>query len=115
MQLVNKVGVDRQIADERMLIGKGKVFLFAWLADQAAQVFKSEGAGFERLGAGGVYGSARVLLNQSAQAHDGAQRLSSPQFEGALSPLATWLADDRCSTDPIAAGTDNWRMEASGA
>jgi len=93
-----------------MVIGKGKGFLFTLLADQAAKVFKAVGAGFERLGADGVNGNGRVVLNQSAQADDGTQRLGSARFKGALSPLPTLLADDRCSTDPIAARTDNRSM-----
>ena len=75
MELIDKVRVGRQIADERMAVGEGKGFLFTLLADQAAKIFKAIGAGFERLGAGGIDGSSRVLLDQSAQAHDGTQRL----------------------------------------
>ena len=32
VQLVDKVGVDRQIADERVAVGEGKGFLFTLLA-----------------------------------------------------------------------------------
>ena len=49
MELINKVRVDRQIADERMAVGEGKGFLFTLLADQVAKIFKAIGAGFERL------------------------------------------------------------------
>ena len=89
MELINKVRVDRQIADERMAVGEGKGFLFTLLADQAAKIFKAIGAGFERLRAGGIDCSSRVLLDQSAQAHDGTQRFDSAQLKGALSPLTT--------------------------
>src|SRR5258708_25104017 len=87
-----------------MAVGEGKVFLFTLLADQAMKIFKAIGAGFERLSAGGIDGSRRVLLDQSAQAHDGTQRFGSAQFKGALSPLTALLADGRCSADPITAG-----------
>ena len=49
MELVNKVGVDRQIADEWMVVGEGEEFLLSLLPDQPAKIFKSVGAGFERL------------------------------------------------------------------
>ena len=68
---INKVGIDCQIADERMALGKGQDFLFTLLADQATKIFKAVGAGFKRLGAGAVDCSCRVLSYQSAQAHDG--------------------------------------------
>jgi len=68
---INKVGVDCQIADERMVLGEGQDFLFTLLADQAAKIFKAVGAGLERLGAGTVDRSCRVLLEESAHAHDG--------------------------------------------
>jgi hypothetical protein len=64
VQLVDKVGVDRQIADEGVAVGEGKGFLFTLLTEQAAKVFKAVGAGFERLRAGGIDGSSRVLLAQ---------------------------------------------------
>src|SRR3981081_3164441 len=102
VELINKVRVDRQIADERMAVGEGKGFLFTLLADQAAKIFKAVGAGFKRLRASAIDCSSRVLLNQSAQAHDGTQRFGSAQLEGPLSPLTTFLADNRCSADPIA-------------
>jgi len=35
-----------------MVIGEGEDCLFALLADQTSKIFKTEGAGFERLGAG---------------------------------------------------------------
>jgi hypothetical protein len=108
--LINKVGVDCQIADERMAVGEGKSFLFTLLADQATKIFKAVGASFERLRAGGIDCSRRVLLDQSAQAHNGTQRFSSAQLKGALSPLTAVLTDDRGSANPIAAGTDDWSM-----
>ena len=80
MEPINKVGVDSQIADERMAVGEGKDFLFALLADQAAKIFEAVGAGFKRLGAGAVDGSCRVLFYQSAQAHDRTQRFGSAQL-----------------------------------
>jgi hypothetical protein len=46
VELVNKVGVDRQIADERVIVGKAEDFLFALFADQATKIFKAVGAGF---------------------------------------------------------------------
>jgi hypothetical protein len=49
MQLVNKVGVDRQIANERVVLGEGKGFLFTLFAEQTAKIFKAIGSGFERL------------------------------------------------------------------
>ena len=49
VELVNKVGVDRQIADEWMVVSEGEEFLFSLLAEQPAKIFKSVGASFERL------------------------------------------------------------------
>jgi hypothetical protein len=88
-----------------VVIGEGKGFLFTLLAKQAAKIFKAVGTGFERLSAGTIDGASRVLLAQSAQAHDGTQRLGSAQLKGALSPLTALFANSRCSADPIAAGT----------
>ena len=110
VELIDKVRVGRQIADERMAVGEGKGFLFTLLADQAAKIFEAIGASSERFRASAIDGSSRVLLNQSAQAHDGTQRFGSAQLKGALSPLTALLTDDRCSVDPIAAGTDDWSM-----
>jgi len=56
MQLVNKVGVDRQIANERVVLGEGKGFLFTLFAEQTAKIFKAIGSGFERLRAGAIDG-----------------------------------------------------------
>src|ERR1700738_5582728 len=109
VELVNEVGVDREVAEERMVFGEAEDLLFRWAADQAAKIFKAIGAAFDRLRAGGIDCSSRVLLDQSAQAHDGTQRFGSAQLKGALSPLTTLLAYDRCSADPIAAGTDDRR------
>jgi hypothetical protein len=112
VELINKVRVDRQISDKRMAVGEGEGFLFTLLADQAAKIFKAIGASFKRLRARAIDGSSRVLLDQSAQAHDGTQRFGSAPFKGVLSPLTAWLTDDRCSADPIAAGTDwLWRSK----
>src|SRR5271165_6685170 len=41
VELINKVGVDRQIADEGMAIGEGEDFLFTLLADQTPNIFKA--------------------------------------------------------------------------
>ena len=71
MELVNKVGVDAQIADEWMVVGEGEDFLLILLAEQPTKIFKSVGASFERRGAGGIDGVRRVILNQAAQAHNG--------------------------------------------
>ena len=70
VELVNKVGVDRQIADKGMVVGEGEDFLFTLLTDQTADIFKAVGAGFERLGTGGVDCASRVTIDQSAQAHN---------------------------------------------
>jgi hypothetical protein len=51
---INKVGVDCQIGDQWMALGEGQDFLFTLLADQAVKIFKAVGAGFRRLGAGGI-------------------------------------------------------------
>jgi len=40
MQLVNKVGVDRQIANERVVLGEGKGFLFTLFAEQTRRSLK---------------------------------------------------------------------------
>ena len=69
-----------------MAIGKGKELLFALLADQTPDIFKALGAGFERLGTGGVDGAGRVAIDEAAQAHDGAQRFGPSCLKGALSP-----------------------------
>ena len=79
---INKVGVDCQIADEWIALGEGQDFLFTLLADQAAKIFKGVGAAFKRLGGGAINCGGRVLLDQSAQAHDGTQRFGSAQLEG---------------------------------
>jgi hypothetical protein len=54
VELVNKVGVDRQIADEWMVVSKGEDFLLTLLAEQSTKIFKSIGASFECLGAGAI-------------------------------------------------------------
>jgi len=78
VELINKVGVDRQIADEGMAIGEGEDFLLTLLADQTPNIFKAVGARFERLGTGGVDSASRVAIDQTAQAHDRTQRFGSP-------------------------------------
>ena len=40
VELINKVGVDCQIADQWMALGEGQDFLFTLLADQAVKIFK---------------------------------------------------------------------------
>jgi len=86
LELVNKVGVDRQIADKGMAIGEGEDFLFTLLADQTPNIFKAVGARLERLGTGGVDCASRVAIDQSAQAHNGTQRFGPSRIKGALSP-----------------------------
>ena len=86
VELINKVEVDCQIADERMALGEGEEFLFTLLADQTPNIFKAVGARFERLGTGGVDCASRVAIDQSAQAHNGTQRFGSPCVKGALGP-----------------------------
>ena len=49
LELVDKVGVDAQIADEWMGVGEGEDFLLSLLAEQPTEIFKSVGASFERL------------------------------------------------------------------
>ena len=49
LELVDKVGVDAQIADEWMVVGESEDFLLSLLAEQAPKIFKSVGASFERL------------------------------------------------------------------
>ena len=49
MELVDKVRVDRQIADKGVVVGESKTLLFALLADETPNIFKAVGAGFERL------------------------------------------------------------------
>jgi hypothetical protein len=71
LELVDKVGVDAQIADEWMVVGEGEDFLLSWLAEQPPKIFKSVGASFECLGTGVIDGARRVILNQAAQAHNG--------------------------------------------
>src|SRR2546430_4562110 len=115
VELVNEVGVDREVADERMVFGEAEDLLFRWAADQSAKIFKAISAGFERLRAGGIDRSSRVLLDQSAQAHDRTQRFGSAPLKGALSSLTALLAYDRCSTDPITAGTGDRSTSAPGA
>ena len=70
VELINKVGVDRQIADERMALGEGEDFLFTLLADQTPNIFKAVGACFERFRTGGVDSASRVAIDESAQAHN---------------------------------------------
>ena len=77
VELINKIRVDGQIADEWMVVSEGEDFLLSWLAEQPTKIFKSVGASFERRGAGGIDGVHRVILNQAAQAHNGTQRLGS--------------------------------------
>ena len=71
MELVNKVGVDRQVSDEWMVVGEGEDFLLTLLAEQPTEIFKSVGASFECRGAGAIDGARRVIVNQAAQAHNG--------------------------------------------
>jgi hypothetical protein len=46
VELVNKVGIDRQIADQWMVVSEGKDFLLSLLVEQSAKIFKCVGAGF---------------------------------------------------------------------
>ena len=41
LELVDKVRVDRQIADKGVVIGESKDSLFALLADETPEIFKS--------------------------------------------------------------------------
>ena len=86
VELVNKIGVDRQITDEWMVVSEGEDFLFSLLADQPSEIFKSVGAGLKRLQTGGIDCARRVVLDETAQAHNGTQRFGSPRVKGALSP-----------------------------
>jgi hypothetical protein len=54
VELVNKVGVDRQIADQWMVVSEGEDFLLSLLAEQPTKIFKSVAASFERLGTGAI-------------------------------------------------------------
>jgi len=54
VELVNEVGVDREIADERMVFGKAENWLFRLLTDQPPKIFKTMSAALERFAAGGV-------------------------------------------------------------
>jgi hypothetical protein len=114
VELVNKVGVDRQIADERMAIGEGKDFLFTLLANQTPNIFKAIRACCERLGTGGVDSASRVAIDETAQAHNGTQRFGSSSIKGALGPESALFAHDRGSADPITAGFNNRGVQTPG-
>jgi hypothetical protein len=86
VELVNKVGVDCQIADKGMALGESKDFLFRLLAEQTPDIFKAVGTRSERLGTGGVDGASRVAIEEPAQAHNGAQRFGPSCIKGPLSP-----------------------------
>jgi hypothetical protein len=70
VELVNEVGVDRQIADEGMGIGEAEDLLFGLFAEESSKIFKAVGAAFERLGTGAIDGAGRVMLDKAAQRHD---------------------------------------------
>ena len=110
VELINKIRVDGQIADEWMVVSEGEDFLLGLLANQPSKIFKSVGAGFKRLGAGGIDCASRVVLDQSTQAHNGTQRLGSSCVKGALSPESAFLTQNRGSANPITAGTDDRSM-----
>ena len=111
MELVNKIGVDRQITDEWMVVSEGEDFLFSLLADQPSEIFKSVGAGLKRLQTGGIDRARRVVLDETAQAHNGTQRFGSPRVKSALSPESAFLTQNRGSTNPITTGTDDWGVQ----
>jgi hypothetical protein len=73
VELVNEVGVDGEIADERMVFGEAENLLFRWAADQPPKIFKAMSTALERFAAGGIYGVCRVMLDESAQRHNRAQ------------------------------------------
>jgi len=66
VELINKVGVDCQIADEGMIVGEAEELLLGLLAQQTSKIFKTVGAGFERFGTGGIYRGGRVLFDEAA-------------------------------------------------
>jgi hypothetical protein len=84
-------------------LGEAKGGLLGLLANEPAKVFESVGAALERLGAGGIQHAGRMLLDETAQRHNGAQRLGPAPVEGFLGPLTAGLAEDRRSADPITA------------
>ena len=69
--LVDELGVDFQIAYQRMALGKTKVTLHGLFADEPLDVFESSGAAFKRLAAGCIQGEGGVFFDQTAQRHDG--------------------------------------------
>jgi hypothetical protein len=105
VELVNEVGVDGQITNERMLLGEAESLLLGWIAQQPSKIFKPMSAALERFAAGGIDRACRMALDQSAQRHNRAQRFSSAGVESGLSPLTTLFTQGRCSANPIAAGT----------
>src|SRR5260370_30858128 len=72
-------------------------------------------AALERFAAGGIDRACRMPLDQSTQSHNRAQRFSSTGVESRLSPLAALIPQDRCSANPIAAGTKHRSVQATGA
>src|SRR5271166_2366702 len=114
VELINKVGVDRQIADEGVAIGEGEDFLFTLLADQTPNIFKAIRACFERLRTGGVDSASRVAIDEAAQAHNGTQRFGSPCVKGTLGPLSALFSENRGSADPITAGFNDRGVQTPG-
>jgi hypothetical protein len=70
VELVNEVGVDSQIPDQRMSLGEAEGLLFGLFPYETLKIFKAMGPGSERLGAGAVDRTSRVLPDEAAQRHD---------------------------------------------
>src|SRR5260370_9515655 len=98
-----------------MLFGEAEDLLLGWVTEQPAKIFKTMSDALERFAAGGIDRACRMPLDQSTQSHNRAQRFSSTGVESRLSPLAALIPQDRCSANPIAAGTKHRSVQATGA
>ena len=98
-----------------MIVGEGEVALFAGFTDEAFNVFEPASVGLQRLLASGVDGGGRVLFNQMAKSHDGAQRLGSSPINAGLRPLAAGFAEQRRPSDPPSAGGEHRSAHSGGA
>ena len=70
VELVNEVGVDGQITNERMLVGEAEELLLGGITEQPPKIFKTMSTALERLAAGGIDRTCRMSLDQCAQRHN---------------------------------------------
>jgi hypothetical protein len=70
VELVNEVGVDAQITNQRMVLGEAECLLLGGITEEPPKIFKAVSAALKCFAAGGIDRACRMALDQSAQAHN---------------------------------------------